>query len=278
MTEYIIEDKNFLEFKRQLYLEERSEATIQKYIRNVKYFFNTQSKITKEFNLKRKEELLKEKAIGTVNGIIAAVNHFFCFMGFYELKMKYCRQQKKIFTDENRELSKEEYFRLVRTAKENDNIRISLVLQTICSTGIRVSELKYITVEAVMNGYAEVSCKGKNRVILLPNKLRKLLNDYVKKQKLKDGSIFITKTGKNLDRSNIWNEMKKLCKKANVDREKVFPHNLRHLFARIFYNMEKDIAKLADLLGHSSIETTRIYIMESGNEHKKKLEKMHLIL
>lgn len=155
---------------------------------------------------------------------------------------------------------------------------MSLIIQTICSTGIRVSELKYITVQALADGEAQVNCKGKIRMVFIVPQLRKKLKMYVRKAGITHGAVFVTKSGSPMDRSNIWREMKNLCRQAKVSPTKVFPHNLRHLFARIFYGLEKDIAKLADVLGHANLSTTRIYIVTTGTEHKRKMERMQLIL
>lgn len=267
-------------FRRQLLLEERSRGTIEKYMRDIGVFLRYMEgkELRKEVVISYKQYLIGKYATTTVNSFLVAMNRFLTYMERSDLRARLVKVQKQIFTDQDRELSREEYLRLVKTAQEQGNERLSLVLQTVCATGIRVSELQFITAEAVLYGKTEVKCKGKNRIIFLPNKLQKKLQKYMKKRGIKKGPVFITRTGRPLDRSNIWSDMKKLCEAANVERGKVFPHNLRHLFARIFYNMEKDIAKLADLLGHSSIETTRIYIMESGEAHRKKIEKMKLIL
>lgn len=213
-----------------------------------------------------------------VNGRLVAADGFFSFFGRYDLRMKLLRIQKEIFAKEEKELTKGEYIRLVQAAERKGNMRLSLVIQTICATGIRVSELQYITVESLKKGRAEVNCKGKRRVIFLPMDLLRKLKNYAKEKGISTGVIFCTRTGCPLNRCNIWSDMKKLCRDARVNSQKVFPHNLRHLFARTFYSLEKDIAKLADLLGHSNIETTRIYIMESGREHQEKLEKMRLVI
>lgn len=213
-----------------------------------------------------------------VNGRLVAANGFFSFFGRYDLRMKLLRIQKEIFAKEEKELTKGEYIRLVQAAERKGNMRLSLVIQTICAVGIRVSELQYITVESLKKGRAEVNCKGKRRVIFLPMDLLRKLKNYAKEKGISTGVIFCTRTGCPLNRCNIWSDMKKLCSDARVNPQKVFPHNLRHLFARTFYSLEKDIAKLADLLGHSNIETTRIYIMESGREHQEKLEKMRLVI
>lgn len=192
--------------------------------------------------------------------------------------MKSIKLQRQIYCSEEKEMTKAEYMRLVKTAKQKGNERLSLLIQTICGTGIRVSELQYITVEAVKCGEAVVSCKAKTRSVFIVKELKQKLLRYAAEQGIKNGMIFVTRTGKPLSRTNIWREMKALCIEANVNPQKVFPHNLRHLFARVFYGIEKDIAKLADILGHSSINTTRIYIISTGTEHRRRMENMHLIL
>ena len=281
MERYSITPTMLEAFQQALTLEERSRTTVCKYMHGLRVFFAAlppDGTITKEMLIARKEDLTQTCAVGTVNGMLTALNRFLTFHGLYNLRVKYLRRQRRIFADKARELSREEYLRLVRTADRRGKQRLMLVLQTICSTGVRVSELEHITVQAVSCGRAEVRCKGKTRVVFLPKKLQALLLRYIKEQRRTEGPVFVTRSGRPLDRSNIWHEMKALCRGAGVAEEKVFPHNLRHLFARVFYGMEKDIAKLADLLGHSSIETTRIYIMESGEEHLARMEKMHLLL
>lgn len=280
MKTYRIREEDFKAFERQLFLEERAAATISKYRKNLQTFFKgfPAQEITKEDILQRKEDLRQNWALSTVNGMLSVVNRFFRFLGWHELCLQYYKQQKQIFAEPKKELTKEEYERLVQTAKKHGNKRLYLLIQTICATGIRVSELKYITAETVQIGMAEVKCKGKQRTIFLPKKLQRMLQQYLRDENRSEGSVFVTRNGKPMDRSNIWAEMKNLCEEAEVSREKVFPHNLRHLFARTFYNMERDIAKLADLLGHASIETTRIYIMESCETHRQKLEQMHLLI
>ena len=210
--------------------------------------------------------------------MLAALNKFFRFVGWLDFCVKQFKVQKKTFCSPERELSKEEYTKLIMTAKQKSNERLSLVIQTICSTGIRVSELPFITVEAVKRGQATVSLKGKTRTVFIVSALAKKLLRYAKEHRIVSGAIFVTKSGKPINRTNIWREMKLLCKDAGVSPEKVFPHNLRHLFARTFYGIEKDIAKLADILGHSNINTTRIYITTTGEEHRRKMERMHLLL
>ena len=260
--------------------QEKSSGTLEKYRRDLHQFFAyfQERELDKGALLEWKAYLQKQYHPSSVNGKLTTVNGFFTFYGRYALRMKLLKIQKEIFSREEKELSRTEYGRLVGAAEQKGNERLALVIQTICATGIRVSELQYITVEAVCRGRAEVNCKGKRRIIFLPVELQKKLKGFLKRNGIREGVVFRTKTGNPLNRSNIWADMKKLCRMAHVEPSKVFPHNLRHLFARTFYSIEKDIAKLADLLGHSSVETTRIYIMESGREHRKKLEKMRLVL
>lgn len=215
-------------------------------------------------------------AVRSVNSMLAGLNSFLEFMGWKELKVKSLRQQKQIYCAAEKELTKAEYLRLLEASVKQE--QLNMIIQTICGTGIRVSEFKYFTVEGVRHGEIMVQCKNKNRTVLVPGKLRKRLLDFAKKHNIRGGNIFITKTGKPVDRSNIWSQMKKLCESADVNPSKVFPHNLRKLFARTFYGIEKDIAKLADILGHSNIETTRIYIMTTGTEHRRKIERLGLVI
>lgn len=217
-------------------------------------------------------------APATVNSILAAVNGFFRFMGWKDIAVKLLKIQKALFCDERRELTRAEYARLVSAAQKVGNERLPLVMQTICATGTRVSELRFITVEAVTTGRAEICNKGKRRTVFLPGRLRRLLRKYLQKQKKTAGAVFTTRTGRPLDRSNIWRDMKALCESADVEPGKVFPLNLRHLFARTYYSLEKDLSRMADILGHSSVNTTRIYTMESGGVHQRQLERMGLII
>ena len=217
-------------------------------------------------------------APATVNSILAAVNGFFRFMGWKDIAVKLLKIQKALFCDERRELTRAEYARLVSAAQKVGNERLSLVMQTICATGTRVSELRFITVEAVTTGRAEICNKGKRRTVFLPGRLRRLLRKYLQKQKKTAGAVFTTRTGRPLDRSNIWRDMKALCESADVEPGTVFPLNLRHLFARTYYSLEKDLSRMADILGHSSVNTTRIYTMESGGVHQRQLERMGLII
>ncbi len=266
-------------FKNYLKEMERSERTIEKYMRDVFRFaeFVGDGELTKEAVVRFKENLRREMSPVSVNSVLAAVNCFLKFLGHTELCVKAFRIQRRLFSPKS-ELSESEYRRLVNAAFKADNERLALLIQTICSTGIRVSELKYITVEAVKSGRAEISCKGKFRIIFIPDKLQTILLNYAAKEKISSGAVFVTRGGKPIDRSNIWRDMKKLCASANVPPEKVFPHNLRHLFARTFYSLEKDISRLSDILGHSSISTTRIYTMESGTEHARQVNLLNLVV
>ena len=269
------------EFGKHLVLEEKSEHTIEKYMRDVRAFwsFAGNGEITKETAIAYKNHLLKtDYAVRSINSMLASINSLFVWLEWFGCRVKALKTQKQIFCPEEKELTKAEYLRLVNTAKQNGNERLNLILQTICSTGIRVSELEFITVEAARSGEAIVSCKGKTRSVFLVKQLQKKLLRYCARQGIVSGCIFITRTGKPISRTNIWREMKSLCAQANVDPRKVFPHNLRHLFARVFYGLEKDIAKLADILGHSSINTTRIYIISTGIEHRQRMESMRLII
>jgi len=266
-------------FKEHLILEERSENTIEKYVRDIKAFMCfADSVLTKETVISYKKSLQEKYKVRSVNSMLASINSLFDYLGWHELKVKSVKLQQQIYCPEEKELTKAEYERLCRTAEKKHNERLCLILQTICGTGIRVSELQYITVEAVKNGEATVSLKGKTRSVFIVKALKQKLLCYCAEQGIKFGMIFVTKNGKPMSRTNIWREMKALCKEANVNPNKVFPHNLRHLFARVFYSIEKDIAKLADILGHSSINTTRIYIISTGTEHRKRMENMKLIL
>lgn len=267
-------------FKEYLILEERSRATVEKYIRDVKVFsaFVSGVEITKEVVIEYKKHLQEAYAVRSVNSMLASINSLFVFLGWQELRVKSIKIQQQIYCPEERELTKAEYTRLCAAAKHKRNERLNLILQTICGTGIRVSELQFITVEAARRGEASVSCKAKTRSVFIVKELQKKLLRYAAEQNIKSGMIFVTRKGKPLSRTNIWREMKNLCIEAEVNPKKVFPHNLRHLFARVFYGIEKDIAKLADILGHSSIDTTRIYIISTGTEHRKRMENMRLIV
>lgn len=274
-------DKLVTEFSAHLKNEEKSQNTTEKYLRDVRMFAAhfRGTEITKEMVIAYKSKLLAEHyAVRSVNSILASLNSLFTFLGWSDCKVKSMKLQRQIYCPEEKELTKAEYLRLVNIAKRKGKERLNLILQTICGTGIRVSELEYITVEAAKSGKAVVALKGKTRSVFLVKELQKKLLRYATEQNISSGTIFITRNGKPLSRTNIWREMKGLCQEAGVNPQKVFPHNLRHLFARVFYGIEKDIAKLADILGHSSINTTRIYIISTGSEHRKRMENMHLIL
>ena len=274
-------DKLVTEFSAHLKNEEKSQNTTEKYLRDVRMFAAhfRGTEITKEMVIAYKSKLLAEHyAVRSVNSMLASLNSLFTFLGWSDCKVKSMKLQRQIYCPEEKELTKAEYLRLVNTAKRKGKERLNLILQTICGTGIRVSELEYITVEAAKSGKAVVALKGKTRSVFLVKELQKKLLRYATEQNISSGTIFITRNGKPLSRTNIWREMKGLCQEAGVNPQKVFPHNLRHLFARVFYGLEKDIAKLADILGHSSINTTRIYIISTGTEHRQRMENMHLIL
>lgn len=276
----IITDLMIGDFENYLRSDEKSGNTIEKYLRDVRMFteFLGLGEISKSVVMEFKSSLVENYEITSANSIIAAVNAFLRFMGWMDCCIKQFKMQKKAFCSEEKELTKAEYIRLVNAAKEKGNERLNLILQTICGTGIRVSELRFITVEAVRKGEAVVTCKNKTRMVFIVRELQKKLLNYIRDKGIITDCIFITKSGKPMSRCNIWREMKALCQQAGVSPDKVFPHNLRHLFARTFYGIEKDIAKLADILGHSSINTTRIYIITTGVEHKRKMENMHLII
>lgn len=260
--------------------QEKSMATIQKYVHdlNVLCGYLAGGEITKMLLIAWKEHLTAQYAPATVNTMLAAINGLMDFCGWTELKVKPLKIQKSLFSDGERELSRDEYIRLIHAAERSGNERLSLVIQTICATGIRVSELRFITAEAVQSGRTEINNKGKRRSLFLPDKLRRLLKKYLQKQKRTAGAVFITKSGNPLDRSNIWRDMKALCESAGVTPGKVFPHNLRHLFARTYYTLEKDLSRLADILGHSNVNTTRIYTVEYGDVHARQMERMGLII
>ena len=279
MEERTINNCQIQDFSDYLVREERSNATCEKYIRDIHVFwmFSGNNQVTKELVVAWKKELVeKGYAVRSINSMLASVNSFLGFLGWHDCKVKNIRLQQQTYCAEEKELTKAEYLRLLEASKGNE--QLNLVIQTICGTGIRVSELRYFTVEAVRQGEITVNCKSKTRTILVPGKLKKLLLNYAKQKHIATGVIFVGKNGKPLDRSSIWRQMKQLCKAAGVKESKVFPHNLRKLFARTFYGIEKDIAKLADILGHSSINTTRIYIMTTGMEHRRKIERLGLVI
>lgn len=271
--------KEIQRFGQYLLTEEKSAATVEKYLRDVRSFaeFLADREVSKEETIAYKEYLTQQYAPASVNSMLVALNGFLRFLGKPDCSVRLLKIQRQIFCREEKELTEPEYQRLVKAAGDT---QLTFILQTICGTGIRISELQSITVEAVRVGKAVVNCKNKTRVIFIPAPLQKILKQYIKKTGLKAGSVFISQNGKPLDRSSVWRQMKRLCKKANVPPEKVYPHNLRHLFARIFYRIKKDIVRLADILGHSSINTTRIYTLETGQRHLNDLTQVqrHILL
>lgn len=273
MSNKKLKEQHMKRYRAYLLREEKSAATVEKYLRDVLAFrcFAGERTVTKELTKDWKESLISRGyAVRSINSMIASLNSLLNFLGWGDCKVKNLKTQRQTYCPEEKELTRTEYMRLLRAAK--DRPQLQLVMETICGTGIRVSELRFFTVEAVRRGQIEISCKSKIRTILIPGKLKKLLLQYAKENGIRSGIIFLTKHGKPLNRSNIWAQMKKLCELAGVQASKVFPHNLRKLFARIFYGIEKDIAMLADVLGHSSINTTRIYIMTTGTEHRRRLD------
>ena len=277
----ILTDAHLEQFKQHLITNEKAAHTVEKYVRDVRAFaaFLDGRAVTKDLAVAFKQMLLEAGyAPASVNSMLASLGSLFAFLGWHGCKVKAIKRQRQIFCSEDKELTKAEYIRLLNAAKQNKNDRLNLILQTICGTGIRVSELQFITVEAAQAGQATVRCKGKTRTVFLVKELKKKLLRYAKERRIATGPVFITRSGKPISRTNIWREMKALCEAANVDPKKVFPHNLRHLFARTFYALEKDIAKLADILGHSSIDTKRIYIVSTGSEHRRKMENMRLVM
>ena len=278
---HIITAQHLEAFRAHLAEEERSAATVEKYLRDVRSLcaFLDGRPVTMESAAAWKEHLAAEGyAASSINAKVAAVNHFFASSGWQSLHIRPLRRQRQFFRDARRELTRAEYDRLVETALSTGRERLALLMEAVCATGVRVSEIRYFTVEAARRGRAEISMKGKIRTILLPGKLRRKLLHYAKRKNIASGEIFLTRGGTSLSRKQIWAEMKALCRRANITPTKVFPHNLRHLFARTFYKVCRDVAKLADVLGHSSIETTRIYLVSTGAEHIRTLERLRLIL
>lgn len=280
MEDFKLTAERIAAYGRYLKQEERTPATLEKYLRDVRAFalWLDGRPVTREAVTGWKERLLAERrAPSTVNAALSALNGLFRFLGWEGCRARFVKVQRRLFRDPARELSRTDYDRLITAARELGRERLALVMETICATGVRVSELRYLTVEAVQRGRAEISLKGKVRVILIPTKLARKLLKYAKKNKTVSGEIFLTGNGKSLSRRQIWAEMKRLCVQAGVEPSRVFPHNLRHLFATAYYRAYRDIAKLADVLGHSSIETTRIYLLTSGAEHQRQLDRLGLV-
>lgn len=280
MTECQLSSHQISEYAHHLLLEEKSAATMEKYLHDIRSFARWLNgrEITKERTAEWKAHLVAEAyAPATINAMLSALNGLLDFLNLQECRVKFLKVQRRLFRDADRELTRADYERLLSSAKKIGRERIALLAETICATGIRVSEVRYITVEAIGQGKAGIALKGKIRVILLPGKLCRKLMKFAKKQKIASGAIFRTKSGREMNRRQIWAELKGLCKHAGVEPGKVFPHNLRHLFATVFYRTCRDIVKLADLLGHSSIETTRIYLVASGAEHRRELDRLGLV-
>ncbi len=268
-------------FKTFLIEGEKSAATLDKYIRDVTRFMEWLHKksVEKSFVLEYKQMLIDNGyAPKSVNSILSSLNAFFDLNNWHDIKVKALKIQNQLYASKEKELTKAEYIKLLETAKDNGNSRLYHLMQTICGTGIRISELEFITYEAVCSGKATINCKGKYRQIFIPSKLCKILKKYAKEQGINNGPLFISRNGRPLDRSNVWSDLKKLCESAGVSKDKVFPHNFRHLFARTYYSLEKDIVRLADILGHSSINTTRIYTMENGDVHIKQINRLGLVV
>ncbi len=281
MTQKINQTEMLLKFKKNMKTEEKSQATIEKYLRDTKQFLEELgegSEITKDRVIAYKESLAERYAVTSANSKVAAVNCFLRTAGCEGCSVKSFKVQKNVFRTKERELTKEEYIRLVKTAQRHGKRQLGMLIQTICATGIRISELPDVTVEALYTRRAVVSLKGKTRIVLLPAELCRELTAYVRAENIRSGSIFVTRNGKPLDRSNIFHSMKKLCEDAEVDRDKVFPHNLRHLFAVTYYKAEKDVCHLADILGHSSINTTRIYTIISCEEQEQQINGLGLLI
>ena len=281
MTQKINQTEMLLKFKKNMKTEEKSQATIEKYLRDTKQFLEELgegSEITKDRVIAYKESLAERYAVTSANSKVAAVNCFLRTAGCEGCSVKSFKVQKNVFRTKERELTKEEYIRLVKTAQRHGKRQLGMLIQTICATGIRISELPYVTVEALYTRRAVVSLKGKTRIVLLPAELCRELTAYVRAENIRSGSIFVTRNGKPLDRSNIFHSMKKLCEDAEVDRDNVFPQNLRHLFAVTYYKAEKDVCHLADILGHSSINTTRIYTIISCEEQEQQINGLGLLI
>lgn len=280
MTKHELTPEMLTQFQAQLTADEKSSATIEKYLRDMECFmrFCGSKPVTKDTAIRYKEYLMQHYKPASVNSMLAALNHFFKEAGWHECIVKSLKIQRQTFRPQELELTKEEYYRLLHAAREKKDTRLCLLMETICSTGIRVSELCFITIEAAKSGKAFVSLKGKTRTVLLPGSLCKKLKSYARQRHIRRGAIFVTKNGKPMDRSNILHSMKSLCKAANVEPDKVFPHNLRHLFACLYYKAVHDISRLADLLGHSNINTTRIYTCVSGKEQIQQIENLNLVL
>ncbi len=275
----VITRERIEDFKRELKNKEKAPATVEKYLRDLRAFcaFVGEREVDKELVLAYKAHLQQYYATASANSVLSSLGACFAFCERRDLCVKRIKQQKNVFAAKEKELSRAEYEKLLNAALEKGNRRLYLLMQTVCACGIRVSEVQFITAEAVKRGYAEISCKGKRRRVYLPADLCRQLRGYIKERGITSGAVFVTRSGKVLDRSNIWSDLKRLCHAAHVEESKVFPHNLRHLFARTYYSIHKDIVRLADILGHSAIDTTRIYTMESGEVHKRQINRLGLV-
>ena len=281
MEQHVITSEQIMAYRARLLNEEKGSGTVEKYLRDVEGLAAwLDGEAATKARLAAWKDVLLRRGLApvTVNSMLAAVNSFLRFTGWEDCRVKFLKLQRRLFRDEGRELTRAEYDRLTAAARAMGRERLALLMETICATGIRVSEVRYVTVEAAERGKAEISLKGKIRTILLPGKLCRKLLKYARKNKTASGEIFLTRNGTGLSRRQIWAEMKALCAEAGVEAGKVFPHNLRHLFARTFYHVCRDVAKLADVLGHSSIETTRIYLISTGAEHARTLERLGLVV
>lgn len=279
MQNYKLTDEDIEKYAEQLVLEERAGATIEKYLRSIRAFaaWLGGDSVTKTAINAWKEQLAARYAASTVNCALSALNGLFRFLSWNDCRVKFLRVQRRLFRDSRRELTKEDYLRLINTASSSGNERLALLMETICACGIRVSEVRFITVAAARGGTAQVNLKGKIRTIMLPRKLCRKLLSYCRAKNILSGEIFLTGRGKSLSRQQIWRSMKQLSRRSGISAGKVFPHNLRHLFAVTYYRAHRDIVKLADILGHSSVETTRIYLVSSGSEHRRQIAGLGLI-
>lgn len=281
MENHVLTEGKMMDFRMYLVKEERAASTIEKYMRDIRAFFDflpTDKVVTKELVLNYKQELSGQLKATSANSKLAALNSLFACLDWMECRVRLFKVQRKTFRNQEKELNRQEYLKLIQAAKNHDDERLCFLLQTICSTGIRVSEHQFITVAALHHGHANVVNKGKERDVILPKELCGILLEYCKRKGISDGPVFVTRTGKPMDRCNIWSEMKALCEEAGVEHEKVYPHNLRHLFAVTYYQLDKDVVRLADILGHASVETTRIYTATSGMEQVRTLSRMKLII
>ncbi|WP_125143257.1 tyrosine-type recombinase/integrase [Clostridium transplantifaecale] len=276
----IIKLENIKRYERKLYEEEKSKLTIEKYIRDIMHFYRflpQGKRVNKEQSIAYKQYLKEHYRVSSANSMLVALNRFFEYMGWNDFKVQQFKIQKTFFCRNDSFMSKKEYERLIESAQRKGDLQLNLIMQTICSTGIRISELSAIDVKAVAAGYAYVDNKGKSRVIFLPKALVRVLKTYLSKTGITSGPVFISSKGNAVDRSVVWRRMKRLCQDTGIDAKKVFPHNLRHLFALTFYRLKKDLLRLAEVLGHASIETTRIYTATTGEEHKRIISQLGLV-